>query len=52
MPSPAKAIFAIADWFGRHPGTTLLILFALVVAAGQAGMVERLDWWGTGEEIR
>ena len=56
MPSPVKAILAVAadlvGWLGAHPTTLLVMLLALVVAGQAAGIVERLDWWGTGEEIR
>jgi hypothetical protein len=56
MLSTGKAILAVAGdvglWAEAHRTLVLLLLLAVVVAGQQFGIVEPLDWWGTGEEIR
>jgi hypothetical protein len=46
------AIAAVWGWGNTHRFAVLLLLLALVVVGQQAGVIQPLDWWGTGEEIR
>lgn len=55
MSLPAKAISlaeAVVVFAGSHPGLLFGLLLAAVVALQAMGVVEPLDWWPEGQEVR
>ena len=52
---PLAALMAVgrmAAWATGHPGMSFLLLLGATAALYLAGVLQPLDWWGNGMEVR
>ena len=47
-----QAAGRLATWATGHPGMSFLLLLGGAAVLYHLGILEPLDWWGTGMEVR